>query len=203
MKKPKGPAKAVPKGKPSAPRKAKKSNKTKIAKVTKIPRLDGKPGKPNDISWHERFLVALKADRCVTNACRVAGTSRNVAFEHRTKFPEFAKAWDEARMEHADAIEGAFIGRVLKGVISKKFTGAGDPIMDPATKQQYCEVDFNETAVLRALAALKPEVWSEKRRLELSGKITMTDDEIAEASTKTEESLLLTLAGGLKGKRTD
>ncbi len=201
MKKPKGPAKPASKGKPSRIARSKSGKKPIPAKPTIIPRLDGRAGKPNDVAWHDRFLQSLRANFNVTTACDLAGVNRDVAYDHREKFASFAEEWERARKAgrkmRADAVEDGFLDRIQNGVPA--FTGSGAPILDPKTKVQCRE--FQDTVVLKALAAIMPDVYSEKRRVELSGKLTMSDEEIAEASVDTEKSLLLTLAGGLKGAK--
>ncbi len=179
--------------------KANAAKSTHHARVT-VPRMGtNKSGKPNDVSWHDLFIETLSTSRSIRTACLQAGVSRTSAYEHKIKFPDFGARWEEAEQMGLDHIEAGLLTRCTHGLPRKKFTKSGDPIMDPETGKQYVEVDFNETAVLKVLAAKRPGVWSDKSKLEITGKVTMTDEEITEVSEETQKSLLLTLAAGLRG----
>jgi hypothetical protein len=200
MKKPRKQAKAASKSVPSKPTKP-IASRVRV----KVPRMGTtRPGKPNEIGWHPVFLGILANPENRTNvaaACRAVCIDNTTAYDHRKRFPDFSAAWDDAIEMALNDLEGGLVHRCIYGLKRKKFTKSGEPIYDPDTGKQYFEMEYNSTEVLRVLAAKRPEVWSEKRQLELSGKFTMTDEEITAASTDTKESLLLTLAGGLKGKK--
>ena len=173
------------------------SNRTNLT----LPRRPGgKGGRDNDVSWHSRFLDSLRVNRFVSTACRVAGVTRNAVYDHRARFPDFAAAWADTRRELGENIEAGFFNRAVNGVTVKKFTSQGNPIIDPKTKKQYEETVFNETAVLRALATLIPEVWREKIKVESTTRV-MSDEEILKASQEAEEWFALTLLGGQNGMK--
>ena len=44
--------------------------------------------------WRETFLAALRQDPRVTLACKVAGISRNSAYEHYRRYPVFRRQWE-------------------------------------------------------------------------------------------------------------
>lgn len=74
----------------------------------------------------QRFFDALAHTGCLKDACRIAGLSKNAAYRNRARFPEFAKAWDEA-LERAQqgliaiaykrAVEGAEEVIIRKGEV--------------------------------------------------------------------------------------
>jgi hypothetical protein len=58
-----------------------------------------------DTSWHTIFIAALEDAPNVASACRVARVSRQGAYEHKQRFPEFAAMWDAALESSVDAVE--------------------------------------------------------------------------------------------------
>ena len=200
VKRPKKTAKASLKATPkkAPPQKAKPAKKPKPGT---IPRVDGLPGKPTDISWHDRFIETLSTSRSIRTACVEAKVTRTSAYQHKEKFPEFAARWEEAEQMGLDHIEGGLLTRCTEGLKRKKFNSKGKPLIDPETGKQYVEVDFNETAVLKVLAAKRPGVWGDKSKLELSGHVTMTPEQIVVQGNKAQVALIKTLrAAAAAGK---
>jgi hypothetical protein len=72
-------------------------------------------------AWRPRFLAALSMTHCVQLSCRSAKVSRDTAYEHRKRDPEFAKQWDEA-VEHAiDLLHARTFQRALEGDLEPVF----------------------------------------------------------------------------------
>ncbi len=64
------------------------------------------------------FLKALASSHCVANAARVAGMSRQSAYDLRTRLKgqPFDRAWDAALQCNLDALADAALDRALNGV---------------------------------------------------------------------------------------
>jgi hypothetical protein len=52
--------------------------------------------------WKTIFLDALRAGHTVGYAARLAGVSRQAAYQQRDRSPKFARQWDEALQEGLD-----------------------------------------------------------------------------------------------------
>ncbi len=94
------------------------------------------------------FIEALAEKGIVTDACKVAGFSRDYAYEVRGKDEIFAMLWNDA------------IAR------------SGEPIIDPETKEQYVEYEYSDGLLTKMLAAYMPEMFGEKKEIKHSGNVT-------------------------------
>ena len=57
--------------------------------------------------WQSRFLAALAVCPNITGAARVAGITRQQAYNVRKSDPDFALAWDDALESAIDDLEGS------------------------------------------------------------------------------------------------
>src|SRR5687767_9183279 len=89
--------------------------------------------------WKTLFLSNLARMGIVKLAAEAAGISRRAAYDHRKSDKDFAARWDEAIQDAADVLEAEAHRRAVEGLVQKKFTKAGAPIIDPDTGQQYVE----------------------------------------------------------------
>ena len=64
---------------------------------------------------------------CVQLSCRSAKVSRDTAYEHRKRDPEFAKQWDEAQEQALDLLHARVWQRCLEGDIEPMFF-MGEPV---------------------------------------------------------------------------
>jgi hypothetical protein len=173
---------------------AKASSEAEVTKGTPTSRarVDGKPGKPNNTSWHPAFLKALSGSGSVAAACRTAKVSRNAAYEHRAKFNDFGEQWAEMEDFGLDEVKAVLVDHAINGTLRPVF-------------QQGCHVgdvrEWDHGLGQWLLERKRPAEFGAKQKLELSGKLTMTDEQVEAASADTKESLLLTLAGGLAGRK--
>ncbi len=60
---------------------------------------------PKKREWKPRFVELLRETGNVTGSARAAGISRGHAYAEREKSPQFARDWDDALEEAADALE--------------------------------------------------------------------------------------------------
>ena len=66
-------------------------------------------------AWAVTFLLTLAATGNVASSCRAADVSRQTAYTHRAEFPEFAAAWEDAREDALDKLEGVLWKEGAKG----------------------------------------------------------------------------------------
>lgn len=73
----------------------------------------GRPrGRP---SWADKFIAGLEEHGTVSHACRVAGVSRQAAYNLRKADPRFAREWDDACEAVTDVLEKTLINRAIHG----------------------------------------------------------------------------------------
>lgn len=108
--------------------------------------------------WKPAFLKALVELRSAVAACEAAGVSRQTAYEHRQKFPEFAAAWAEADETITQQLEVEMLRRAHDGVEEPVFQG-GKLV---GTKRVY-----SDPLLMFALRAKRPNVYRD--RTEVTG----------------------------------
>jgi len=99
-----------------------------------------------DKDWRWRFLAVLAETCCVTSACLAAGVSRQLAYDHRKRFPKFRRKWDESIEVAVEQLELSARRRALD---------KNDP--------------GSTTLTIFLLKAHKPDVYRETVRQEVTG----------------------------------
>lgn len=115
------------------------------------------------------FLKGLRETGVVSYACKMSGIGHSTAYEWRSADEAFAKAWDEALEEALDLLELEARRRAHDGLIKKKFGKQGQPIIDPATGQQYFEREYSDTLLIFLMKGGRPEKYRERTQTEISG----------------------------------
>lgn len=77
-----------------------------------IPASQTRSGR-KDWEWKEVFLGNLAVVPNVGRACRVAGVSRQTAYQARKQHPDFAAEWDAALENGIDMVEEAMLARAM------------------------------------------------------------------------------------------
>jgi len=111
------------------------------------------------------FLDALRVSPNVTVAAKLSGHAKQKYYELRKADEGFAAAWEEALEEGISVLEQAAFRYATEGAVEEVRDGDGKLVSsrrrpDPASARYL-------------LSAHKPEVYSERRRLELSGGVTV------------------------------
>lgn len=96
------------------------------------------PNLPKD--WQDRFLAALRNSGNVRAACQAAKVERMTAYRHRKKSPVFAQKWEDALQDAVDVLEAVAWKRAQ---------------------------DISDTLLIFLLKAHRPDVYSDKVRLEI------------------------------------
>lgn len=125
----------------------------------------------------QRFLEGLEQGFSIAAAARLTGHSRQRYYELRAEDEGFARAWLEALETGTDLIEDRLREIALNGVTEVTRNAAGEVVST--------RVRDDPNSLWRIAIARRPEVWSEKRRLELSGSdggpLEVTNPNLAEA----------------------
>lgn len=82
-----------------------------VAKATKTPRVPKIPRR----KWKRKFIEALKINGIVSEAAKIAGISRDRAYEVRILDPKFAAKWAEAIETSVDDLEKEAFRRAKEG----------------------------------------------------------------------------------------
>ncbi len=112
--------------------------------------------------WKPIFLAALAKRGNISDACKAARIHRSTAYDHQQSDEQFAAAWLVALDEGADVLEAEAHRRSVSGLVRKKFTKDGDPIIDPATGKQYVELEYSDTLLIFLLKGARPEKYRDR-----------------------------------------
>jgi len=116
-----------------------------------------------------QFLEALAETGNVLLSCDMHNLDRRALYRLRKADEDFRRAWDEALEQAADHLEAEARRRALDGLLQKKFTKDGDPIIDPETGEQYVERVYSDTLLIFLLKGARPEKFRDRQQLEHVG----------------------------------
>lgn len=159
-----------------------------------------KPPAPD--AWKELFLKALAQYGVVRYACEKARVNRTAAYHARDADKAFSDAWDRAREEACDLLELEARRRAHDGLLRKKFTRTGEPIIDPATNEQYVEREYSDSLLMFLMRGYRPSVFSERIRQEattLNVDMSQLSDEQLERIAKGEDVRSVLVSEGKGG----
>jgi hypothetical protein len=117
---------------------------------------------PAKAGWEERFLEELRARGAVSYACEAAGVHRSTVYRRRDEDEAFRTAWKEAESDAIDALALEARRRAVAGTEEPVFY-QGQPV-GAITR-------YSDNLLMFLLRAHRPEMYSERQRLEHSGKI--------------------------------
>jgi hypothetical protein len=121
------------------------------------------------LASQEAFLAAYAQCGNISRAAKAAGTDRQRHYEWLEN-EEYAKAFDLAHDEAADMLEAEARRRAVEGTVRKKFQKNGTPITDPATGQQYFELEYSDNLLITLLKATRPDKFKDRVANEHTGK---------------------------------
>jgi hypothetical protein len=204
-------AKAAPKAKASSPRapakkqptaavkahgKVKATNSPRPLPSTKtVPPMNTKRpgGRPNDLSWHDRYLVAYAKFGTIKDACKAAGINRHTYEAHRAKFPDFDQECAVVDVECADEADRELFLRAVRGWQEPVYQG-GELVGTILVKSDRLLEFF--------LKHRRPEIYGDKTKIELSGAVEMTVAEELKMGASAVEGILLTIGASVPGAKT-
>lgn len=112
--------------------------------------------------WYAAYLSSLAHTGVYQRACDAAGKDHSTIWRERQANPDFARQEDEALKISARLLEGEAVRRAIHGLRKYKFSPRGEPVMDPRTGEQYYELEYSDTLLVKLLGARIPEVFREK-----------------------------------------
>lgn len=127
------------------------------------------------MDWRGAFLASLRLTGNVTRACKAAQIARGAVYELRNKDADFAEAWEDALDEAADVLEAEARRRAHDGLVRKKFE-KGLPVIDPATGEQYYELEYSDTLLIFLLKGARPSKFRDNYSVKHEGRIDGTVD---------------------------
>lgn len=121
----------------------------------------------------ELFLKAYEEAGTISTACRVTQTPRSTVYYWRDHDKEFADKLEEVGKAANELLIGEARRRAYQGVLRKKFE-KGQPLIDPATGEQYMEREYSDTLMMFLIKAHNPE-YRDKQQIDLnaSGEVTV------------------------------
>ena len=111
--------------------------------------------------WAPLFLKAISGNGNVKLSCQKAGVGRRTVYDRRDSDTAFAQQLADALQDACDVLNAEARRRGVEGVPRKKFTGKGEPVMDPETGQQYVEREYSDRLLEMLLKAKRPEKYRE------------------------------------------
>ena len=129
---------------------------------------DGERQRAQDV-----FLEEFARTGIVLIGCQAAGITRQAVDAWRAK-DDFANRYAQAELDANDVIRGEIRRRGVDGLIRKKFTGKGEPVIDPETGEQYVEREYSDTLISLVARSRMPE-FREKTQADvnLTGGVTI------------------------------
>lgn len=111
-------------------------------------------GKPLDTQQKQKFLAKLqKTAGNVSKAAKGIGNSRSILYEHKSKDPDFSKAWDNVIDDVVDSMEEELHRRSTKGVLEPVFF-KGEMVAKIRK--------FSDPLLMFALKGKRPEIYRER-----------------------------------------
>lgn len=111
----------------------------------------------------ETFVRHLAETLNVTAAASAAGVHRATVYRLRARDQVFREAWREAEAEAIDRLEAQAYKFAIEGAEERTYDADGNLVSR--------RVREDPGSAARLLAAHRPELWSERRRLEVAGRV--------------------------------
>lgn len=128
------------------------------------------PKKRTAPDWAPRVLAELAKSGSISKACELASVTRSLFYTRRDNDEAFAKQCSDAIEESIEILELEARRRAHEGLERKKFD-RGEPLLDPATGQQYIEREYSDTLLIFLLKAHRPDKYRERQEVLHGGKI--------------------------------
>lgn len=134
------------------------------------------PGQPpwRRLKWTTAFLLKLKENANVAEACRAAGISRQIPYALQKTDPDFAERWTDAVEEAIDALEIAAMQRARDGGEILKFDKYGNAMVDPRVKGPngepvyYTERVYSDSLANLLLKAHRPDKYRDNPKISIN-----------------------------------
>jgi hypothetical protein len=121
------------------------------------------------VSKQEAFLAAYAEVGNITHAAEIVGVERTRHYDWLRSDPEYAEAFKKADEQAIEKLEQEARRRAVTGVRRKKFTGKGEPVIDPVTGEQYVEEEYSDTLLIFLMKGARPEKYKDRVHNEHTG----------------------------------
>lgn len=115
------------------------------------------------------FLAAYRVTGNITGAASAAGMNRGTHYLWMRTDDNYVSAFADAEEEATDYLEQAARDRAVHGVRKLMFTRDGQPIIDPATGEQYYEMMYSDNLLTLLLRAHRPDKFRHNTTHEHTG----------------------------------
>lgn len=119
--------------------------------------------------WQPIFLRHLRDCGVIRRAAEVTPIGQSTVLRYRHLDPVFDEAVQQALRESCELFEVEARRRAIEGVMRKQFTRGGEPIIDPATGQQYYERVYSDSLLMFLMRGAYPEKYN-RTQTEVTGK---------------------------------
>lgn len=126
--------------------------------------------------WEKAFLSALAETGIWQKAVDAAGIARDTPRKLAIDHPDFAAEVAEANEKACDLLEAEARRRAYEGLLRKKFSSKGEPLIDPETGEQYVEREYSDRLIELILRAKKPNEYRDHSTIETVGKVKVEID---------------------------
>ena len=120
-------------------------------------------GRPISAKARAAFLDALRLSPNVTAAAAAGGHNRRAFYRVRERDREFAELWDDALEEALDRLEAQMYRFATEGYEERLYDADGNLVSR--------RVREDPASAARLLAAHRPQLWSERHRLDVTGQV--------------------------------
>ncbi len=139
------------------------------------------------------FLAAYSTVMTVRHAASIAGISRTTHYEWLKTDPEYAKAFEQAKLDACDMLEKEALRRAVAGVEEVTYDKEGKVV---STKKRY-----SDTLLIVLMKANMPDKYIERRAIELAGTVAVKAT-VVPAEELTDVELATIAARGRHGAAT-
>lgn len=110
----------------------------------------------------QRFLETFAETGNVSAAARSVPMVRQMHYQWLDLYPDYAKAFEDAKGVFGDRLEAEAVRRATEGVKRFRFNRNGEPLIDPETGGPYHEKVFSDVLLIFLLKAKRPEEFGDK-----------------------------------------
>jgi hypothetical protein len=108
------------------------------------------------------FLAAYAEVGNITHAAEIAGLNRETHHKWMKVDPTYPERFKTADEQAVEKLEQEARRRAVTGVRRKKFTGKGEPVIDPVTGEQYIEEEYSDTLLIFLMKGARPEKYKDR-----------------------------------------
>lgn len=125
---------------------------------------------PNQLAYLAAYAMLGRH----SEAARAMGAKGSPHHVWLAKDKRYREAYGVAQAIASEKIVDEIKRRAIEGNKKKKFH-QGEPIIDPETGEQYCEIEYSDTLIMFIAKGLMPEMFRERAQLEVKGQLEVGD----------------------------